>query len=46
MCDHVSLCLRVVIARVGEGTVSSIGSAVSHKSVLENPDGISKHVLE
>jgi uncharacterized protein YqfA (UPF0365 family) len=37
---------ETIIARVGEGTVSSIGSAVSHKSVLENPDGISKHVLE
>ena len=37
---------ETIIARVGEGTVSSIGSAVSHKSVLENPDAISKHVLE
>jgi uncharacterized protein YqfA (UPF0365 family) len=37
---------ETIIARVGEGTVSSIGSAISHKSVLENPDGISKHVLE
>jgi uncharacterized protein YqfA (UPF0365 family) len=37
---------ETIIARVGEGTVSSIGSAVSHKSVLENPDGISKHVLQ
>ena len=37
---------ETIIARVGEGTVSSIGSALSHKSVLENPDGISKHVLE
>ena len=36
---------ETIIARVGEGTVSSIGSAVSHKSVLENPDGISKLVL-
>ncbi len=36
---------ETIIARVGEGTVSSIGSATSHKSVLENPDGISKHVL-
>ena len=36
---------ETIIARVGEGTVSSIGSAVSHKSVLENPDAISKHVL-
>src|SRR5688572_18950556 len=37
---------ETIIARVGEGTVSSIGSAISHKSVLENPDAISKHVLE
>ncbi|MGH2598348.1 MAG: flotillin-like protein FloA [Dehalococcoidia bacterium] len=37
---------ETIIARVGEGTVSSIGSADSHKSVLENPDGISKHVLQ
>jgi uncharacterized protein YqfA (UPF0365 family) len=37
---------ETIIARVGEGTVSSIGSATSHKSVLENPDAISKHVLE
>ncbi len=37
---------ETIIARVGEGTVSSIGSAVSHKQVLENPDAISKHVLE
>jgi uncharacterized protein YqfA (UPF0365 family) len=37
---------ETIIARVGEGTVSSIGSAVSHKSVLENPDAISKHVLQ
>jgi uncharacterized protein YqfA (UPF0365 family) len=36
---------ETIIARVGEGTVSSIGSAVSHKSVLENPDAISKLVL-
>lgn len=34
-----------VLARVGEGIVSSIGSATSHKSVLENPDSISKLVL-
>ncbi|MBN2812628.1 MAG: flotillin-like protein FloA [Bacteroidales bacterium] len=34
-----------VLARVGEGIVSSIGSAVSHKEVLENPDNISKVVL-
>ena len=35
-----------VLARVGEGIVSSIGSAESHKSVLENPDFISRVVLE
>ncbi len=35
-----------VLARVGEGVVSSIGSAESHKKVLENPDSISKVVLE
>lgn len=34
-----------VLARVGEGVVSSIGSADSHKAVLENPDSISKVVL-
>lgn len=34
-----------VLARVGEGIVSSIGSALDHKSVLENPDSISKLVL-
>lgn len=34
-----------VLARVGEGVVSSIGSAISHKQVLENPDIISKTVL-
>jgi uncharacterized protein YqfA (UPF0365 family) len=36
---------ETVLARVGEGIVSSIGSAASHKSVLENPDSISKLVL-
>lgn len=36
---------ETVIARVGEGMVSTIGSAVSHKAVLENPDHISKNVL-
>lgn len=35
-----------VLARVGEGIVSSIGSADSHKLVLENPDNISKTVLK
>jgi len=34
-----------VLARVGEGIVSTIGSAISHKEVLENPDKISKGVL-
>ena len=34
-----------ILARVGEGIVSSIGSALSHKEVLENPDAISKNVL-
>ncbi len=37
---------ETVLARVGEGIVSSIGSAESHKSVLENPDTISKVVLD
>ncbi len=37
---------ETIIARVGEGTVSSIGSAESHKMVLENPDQISRFVLE
>ncbi len=36
---------QTIIARVGEGVVTTIGSAVSHKSVLENPDAISKTVL-
>lgn len=36
---------ETVLARVGEGIVSSIGSSESHKSVLENPDTISKVVL-
>ena len=35
-----------MLARVGEGIVSSIGSAVSHKVVLENPDSISRVVLD
>ncbi|MEW6653064.1 MAG: flotillin-like protein FloA [Bacteroidota bacterium] len=34
-----------VLARVGEGIVSTIGSSLSHKEVLENPDSISKVVL-
>ncbi len=36
---------ETIIARVGEGMVSTIGSAVNHKSVLENPNHISKHIL-
>ena len=36
---------ETVLARIGEGIVSSIGSADSHKAVLENPDTISKLVL-
>jgi uncharacterized protein YqfA (UPF0365 family) len=34
-----------IIARVGEGIVTSVGSAESHKVVLENPDSISERVL-
>jgi uncharacterized protein YqfA (UPF0365 family) len=37
---------ETVLARVGEGIVSSIGSSKSHKEVLENPDYISRIVLE
>ncbi|MGE0556561.1 MAG: flotillin-like protein FloA [Gemmatimonadales bacterium] len=36
---------ETILARVGEGIVSTIGSAQSHKAVLENPDMISKTVL-
>jgi uncharacterized protein YqfA (UPF0365 family) len=36
---------ETIIARVGEGIISTIGSATSHKAVLENPDRISKTVL-
>lgn len=36
---------ETVLARVGEGIVTAIGSAKSHKEVLENPDSISKVVL-
>lgn len=36
---------ETIIARVGEGIVSSIGSTASHKNTLENPDSISKTVL-
>ena len=34
-----------VLARIGEGIVTTVGSVDSHKEVLENPDGISKRVL-
>jgi uncharacterized protein YqfA (UPF0365 family) len=37
---------ETIIARVGEGIVTAIGSAESYKDVLENPDTISKRVLE
>ncbi|HOJ10794.1 MAG TPA: flotillin-like protein FloA [Clostridiales bacterium] len=37
---------QTIIARVGEGIVTTVGSANSHKEVLENPDLISKTVLE
>ncbi|MDR2805820.1 MAG: flotillin-like protein FloA, partial [Dysgonamonadaceae bacterium] len=37
---------ETVIARVGEGIISSIGTAETHKEVLENPDNISKVVLK
>jgi len=37
---------ETILARVGEGIVSTIGSADSHKAVLENPDSISKTVLQ
>jgi len=37
---------ETIIARVGEGIVTSVGSAASYKSVLENPDSISSLVLE
>lgn len=36
---------ETVLARIGEGIVTTVGSAVSHKEVLENPDDISKLVL-
>ena len=36
---------ETIIARVGEGIVSTIGSSKTHKDVLENPDNISKTVL-
>jgi len=37
---------ETIIARVGEGIVTTIGSAVTHKAVLENPDNISKVVMQ
>ena len=37
---------ETILARVGEGIVTSIGSSLNHKSVLENPDKISKLVLQ
>lgn len=37
---------ETIIARVGEGIVTTVGSAVTHKDVLENPDSISKTVLD
>ena len=37
---------ETILARVGEGIVTTIGSAVNHKEVMENPDRISKVVLD
>src|SRR5690554_5440759 len=37
---------ETILARVGEGIVTAIGSAATHKAVLENPDSISKVVLK
>lgn len=37
---------ETIIARVGEGVVTTVGSSANHKDVLENPDRISKVVLE
>ena len=37
---------ETILARVGEGIVTSIGSAAKYTDVLENPDDISKLVLE
>lgn len=37
---------ETIIARVGEGIVTTVGSSNTHKDVLENPDSISKTVLE
>ena len=37
---------ETIVARVGEGIVTTIGSSTSHKAVLENPENISKTVLD
>ncbi|MGL4623755.1 MAG: flotillin-like protein FloA [Culicoidibacterales bacterium] len=37
---------ETIIARVGEGVVTTVGSSAAHKSVLENPDSISQTVLD
>ncbi|MCQ9209778.1 flotillin-like protein FloA [Granulicatella seriolae] len=37
---------ETIIARVGEGIVTTVGSAMQHKSVLENPDSISQTILK
>lgn len=37
---------ETIIARVGEGIVTTVGSSITHKDVLENPDSISKTVLQ
>ena len=37
---------ETILARVGEGIVTTIGSAATHKNVLENPNNISKVILE
>ena len=37
---------ETIIARVGEGIVTTVGSSESHKAVLENPDSISNTVLD
>ena len=37
---------ETIVARVGEGIVTTIGSSTSHKQVLENPDMISKSILD
>ena len=36
---------ETILARVGEGIVTTVGSSIDHKAVLENPDNISKVVL-